>query len=97
MADISGFKTTPNSAEVKFKDSVARGVWSSEVTANANATSATISNSSIATTSVIDVYCQNSNGTSVTINSLTVTSGKVVIAFDALAVQTKFKVHIFNP
>lgn len=97
MADISGFKTSPSANEVKFKDTIARGVWSSEVTANANATSATISNSSIATTSVIDVYCQNSSNTSVTINSATVTAGKVVLAFDALTVQTKFKVHIFNP
>lgn len=95
MADIS--KINPNGTEYNLKDTVARGVWSSEVTANANATSATISNTSIATTSVIDIYCQNSNGTSVTINSATVTAGKVVLAFDALAVQTKFKVHIFNP
>ena len=94
MAEIS--KINPNGTTYDLKDAIARGVWSGEVTCAVNATTATITDSSIATTSVVDVYCQNSSGTSICINSIAVTTGQVVLSFDALTEQTKFKVHIFN-
>lgn len=95
MADIS--KINPNGTEYNLKDTIARGVWSGEVTSAVNATTATISNSSIATTSVIDVYCQNSSNTPVNLSSIAPSAGKVVLTFEKLTEQTKFKVHIYNP
>ena len=69
-------------------------IWSSAVACAVGATSCTIQNPYIATTSIIEPFCDSS--TPIPFDSITVTSGQVVIAFDALEAATNFKVRITN-
>ena len=68
--------------------------WSSAVSCAVGATSATITDANIATTSVIEPFCSLS--TPIAYTSITVTTGQAVIAFDALASAADFKVRITN-
>lgn len=70
--------------------------WSSAVSGAVGATSVTISDSAIATTSAIDIYCQNTSGTPISLSTVVATTGQVVVSFDALTEATSFKAHIFN-
>ena len=70
------------------------GKWSSAVACAVGATSCTITDAAIATTSIIEPFCDSS--TPIPFDSITVTTGQVVIAFDALEAATNFKVRITN-
>ena len=63
---------------------------STSVSAAQGATSTTISDAAITTTSIIDIYAQNASGTDVFYTTKTVTTGQVVLTFDALAEATTF-------
>ena len=69
-------------------------IWSSAVACAVGATSCTITDAAIATTSIIEPFCDSS--TPIPFDSITVTSGQVVIAFDELEAATNFKVRITN-
>lgn len=94
MADISKFTFGNNTWN--FKDSKARGTWTTPTSASVGATSKTISDANIKTTSNIAVYFQNSNGTPITFTGVAVTNGKAVLSFEALTVATDFKLHILD-
>lgn len=66
----------------------------SPVSASQGATSVTISDAKITTTSVLDIYAQNTSGTDITYLTKTVTSGQIVLTFDALAEATSFIVVV---
>lgn len=68
--------------------------WSSAVACAVGATSCTITDASIATTSVVEPFSDSS--TPIPYTSITVTTGQAVIAFDALEAATNFKVRISN-
>jgi hypothetical protein len=70
--------------------------WSSAVSKAVGSTSVTISDPAIATTSAIDIYCQNTSGTPISLSTVVATTGQVVVSFDALTEATSFKAHIFN-
>ena len=72
------------------------GIWTPAVTAVANATSVTINNDAIGTTSILEVYSQNASGTVVTVNDIDVSAGTAVLTFPALAEATDFILHIVN-
>lgn len=72
------------------------GIWTSAVTAAASATSVTINNDAIGTTSILEVYSQNASGTVITVNDIDVTPGTAVLTFPALAEATDFILHIVN-
>lgn len=73
----------------------ATGVYkTSPVSASQGATSVTISDAKITTTSVLDIYAQNASGTDITYLTKTVTSGQIVLTFDALAEATSFIVVV---
>lgn len=68
--------------------------WSSAVACAVGATSCTITDASIATTSVVEPFSDST--TPIPYTSITVTTGQAVIAFDALEAATNFKVRISN-
>ena len=70
--------------------------FSDPISALANATSVTISDSHIHTNSIIYPSADNGTTSPVSYNSITTTEGQVVIAFDALAANTVFYVEIIN-
>ena len=72
-------------------------VWTAAVSCLVGDTTCTITNAAIATTSVIDDYCQNASGTKIVVPEITVTTGQAVLHFAALEEATSFKLHIFNP
>lgn len=72
------------------------GIWTPAVTAAASATSVTINNDAIGTTSILEVYSQNASGTVITVNDIDVTPGTAVLSFPALAEATDFILHIVN-
>ena len=72
------------------------GIWTSAVTAAVSATSVTINNDAIGTTSILEVYSQNASGTVITVNDIDVTPGTAVLSFPALAEATDFILHIVN-
>lgn len=72
------------------------GIWTSAVTAAVSATSVTINDDAIGTTSILDVYSQNASGTVITVNDIDVTPGTAVLSFPALAEATDFILHIVN-
>ena len=56
----------------------------------------TIEDEAILTTSIIDVYSENSSGTPLNIESIVVTTGQAVLTFEALEEATNIKLHIMN-
>lgn len=56
----------------------------------------TIEDEAILTTSIIDVYSENSSGTPISVSSVVVTTGQAVLHFDALTEATSFKLHVVN-
>ena len=71
-------------------------VISSSVSCAIGATSCTITDAAIATTSLVHPFSSNTSGTPIPFTSITVTTGQAVIAFDALEEATSFKVMIMN-
>lgn len=58
--------------------------------------SCTIEDEAILTTSIIDVYSENSSGTPINVESIVVTTGQAVLSFDALEEATSFMLHVIN-
>lgn len=75
---------------------ISADAWTSPVAAIIGATSVTITNSNITTASIIDSYCENVSGTPIGINSCVITTGQIVLSFDALTEATNFRIHITN-
>lgn len=72
------------------------GTWTTPVNCAIGDTTKTISNASIQTTSVIDIYSQNTSGTPISITSCVVTNGQAVLTFDALEEATSFRLYVVN-
>lgn len=71
-------------------------VYSGSVSAAVNATTCTISNTNITTSSMIEPFSSNSSGNVITVTKMVVTAGKVVLTFPKLTEATSFKVRITN-
>ena len=80
--------------EVNTKAESAAGYLTSAVTGAVGATSVTINDAKIRTTSLIDAYCSNSAGVVVGVTSMVVSNGSAVLSFDALEYATDFKLMI---
>lgn len=72
------------------------GVWTTPQTASVGATSITITNSAITSSSIIDVKTQNSAGTPIVVESIVATTGSVTITFEELEYATDFMLWIRN-
>lgn len=70
--------------------------WSGSVSRLVGDTSVTITDSAIATTSVIEPFMDSASGKSFAPDTTTVTTGQVVYTFSALTEATTFKVRITN-
>ena len=70
--------------------------WTSPVSVSVGATSVTVSNSAITTSSIIDYYCQNVSGKPIKVTSCAVTAGQAVLSFGALTESTNFILHVVN-
>ena len=70
------------------------GTWTAPVACLANATTCTITDENITTTSTIDVYSECSSGNTISITNVAITAGQAVLTFPALAEATNFKIHI---
>jgi hypothetical protein len=71
-----------------------KGVFTSAVSAAIGATSVTITDAAILTTSVIDPYCETTSGNTVGITNITVTTGQAVLTFGALTEAASFKLWV---
>ena len=67
----------------------------SAVSASIGATSATVSDASITTSSVIDIFAQTASGALINVKSCVVTTGQAVLSFDALEEATSFILHVY--
>ena len=90
----SGGTGLPTSDAVYTAIEPVKGVFTSAVSAAIGATTATITDAAILTTSIIDVYCETTSGKPVTIKQVTVTTGQAVLSFDALTEAASFKLWI---
>ena len=70
--------------------------YTSSVNAVVGDTTCTISDSSIATTSLIESFSSNSTGDTIAIKNIAVTAGQAVLTFKALTVDTSFRLRITN-
>lgn len=70
-------------------------IMTTPVSAAVGATSVTIQNAAITANSTIDIYAGNASNTSPKNLTKTVSSGQVVLTFDALEEATSFKLHIW--
>lgn len=70
--------------------------WTGTVSALTGATTATITDSAIHTTSVIEPFADNGTGTMLPPPTITVTEGQCVLTFDALASDTTFRLRVTN-
>lgn len=80
-----------------IETALAKEKMSSKVTCAIGATSATITDASIATTSIIYPYFENTSGDAMSYTNITVTTGQAVVSFDALVEATDVYVKITNP
>lgn len=76
---------------------VAKQVYTTPVSALTGATSATIQNAAIHTTSLIFPYADNGTNTMMAPPTVTVTEGQAVLGFDALEQDTSFTLVVINP
>ena len=77
-------------------DASSVGTWATSVSGAVGATSITFSDASILTTSILDLYSENTSGTPIQYTSATVTTGSVTFAIPALTEATTFKLWIRN-
>ena len=93
------FNYDSNTKQLSAPTSIAPGtlpVWSSSVSALTGATSVTITNANIHTSSVIEPFADNGTNTAMSMPTMTVTEGQCVLGFDALTADTTFKLRITN-
>ena len=96
---IYWFNYDSNTKQLSAPTSITPGtlsVWTSSVSALTGATSVTITNINIHTTSVIEPFADNGTNTAMPMPTMTVTEGQCVLGFDALASNTSFKLRISN-
>jgi len=70
--------------------------YTSGVSCAIGATTCTISDSAITTSSIITPFSSNSSGNVISITNIAVSSGKVILSFEALTEATSFRVEIVN-
>lgn len=70
--------------------------WSSTVSCLVGDTTCTITDADILTTSIIEPYIETASGDAVSYTNITVTTGQVVISFDALVEAADIMVKITN-
>ena len=70
--------------------------YTSGVSCAVGATTCTISDSAITTSSIITPFSSNSSGNVISITNIAVSSGKVILSFEALTEATSFRVEIVN-
>ena len=66
------------------------------VSAAISATSVTVSDLSITSTSLLTPFCQNSSGAVIPIKTISASSGSATLTFDALEEATSFKLMVIN-
>ena len=66
------------------------------VTGIIDATTVTITDTAITTTSTIDIFTETASGALVNVKTCVVTTGQAVLTFDALEEATSFKLHVYN-
>lgn len=96
---IYWFNYDSNTKQLSAPTSITPGtlpVWTSSVSALTGATSVTITNANIHTTSVIEPFADNGTNTAMSMPTMTVTEGQCVLGFDALTADTTFKLRITN-
>ncbi len=71
-------------------------IWTTPVTASAGATSVTIQNANIHTTSTIEPFADNGTNQAMSMPTMTVTEGQCVLSFPALSADTSFKLRVTN-
>ena len=82
---------------VKQKIDNVAGAWTTVVSCLTGDSSVTINNANIHTTSVIDIYYENSSGTPVFYKNTVVTEGRLVITFESeLTESVNIKLKIIN-
>ena len=93
----SNLKFNPNTGNLTVTKVNGEAVfYSGSVSAAVNATTCTISNTNITTSSMIEPFSSNSSGNVIAITKMAVSAGKVVLTFPALTEATSFKVRITN-
>lgn len=96
VSDIADDITAIDTRVTTLETNANKITWSSSVSALVDDTTATISDSHITTTSIIEPFYSNSSGDNVVIKNMVATTGQVVLTFDALLETTSFKVRITN-
>lgn len=71
-------------------------VWSSSVSKAVGTTTATITDENITTSSTVKVYSSTTSGTPVSCKTVVISTGQVVVTFDALTEAASFRARIFN-
>lgn len=71
------------------------GYWTTAVSAILGATTITITDANILTTSKIDIYTENTSNTEPNITGKTISSGQLILTFDVLEEATSFLLHIY--
>ena len=79
-----------------LETNAAKVKWSSAVSVLAAATSATITDAAITSTSMVEPFIDDGTGDAIPYTNITVTTGQAVVAFDALANNASVKVRITN-
>ena len=86
---LAGYATTTDLSDVA-------GVWTTPITCAIGMTTLTVTNANIATTSTIDVYADNASGNPINVTNVGVSTGQVILTFDALEEVTRIKLQIRN-
>lgn len=71
-------------------------VWTATVSRLTGDTSVTFTNAAIATTSILDLYSENTSGTPINYTGVSVSSGTATFTIPALTEATNFKLWIRN-
>ena len=89
---------TPSSESVYSSSKVVSllPVWTAGVTALTGATSCTITNSAISSSSVLEVFFDNTSGTDPVATVSSVSGTTATVSFDALAEDTVFYLRVTN-
>lgn len=94
--DIGVLQSTAGKLQFNGSNICMASDFSGSVSAAVNATTCTINNTNITTSSTIEPFSSNSSGNVIAITKMAVSAGKVVLTFPALTEATSFKVRITN-
>ena len=70
------------------------GKWTGVVTKSSGTTSCALTNPFNSTDIDVEPFCENSNGTNITITSMSITASTITLYFSSLSIQTKFKAKV---